>query len=87
MESEQKRRRNGSGILSDPDGLSCDASLGFVVRGNVMNLQAAVEEITPVLKEWQLRTVYRILYPGKLWIKREPVTESTQTEGDEDGDS
>jgi len=77
-----KKRESTRTELEVERGLSCDASLGFVLRGNVLDLQAAISGIAPILKERCLRTVYSVLYPGRLWIKREPVTEPTQTEGD-----
>ena len=86
MNTEQERRRNGSGILSDPDGLSCDASLGAIVRGDVRDIQSWLTDIEPTFSRHGLKLVYKTLFPGRLTIIREAIVETdTVTEGERHG--
>ena len=75
-------KRTGRNIQGDTNGLSCDASLGMIIRGDVRQIQNGLTDIEPVLGNHDLRLVYKILYPGRLRIKREPIAD---TEADTDG--
>ena len=75
--------RDTQGVLN---GIDCDVSLAFVLRGVLNKIQHTATEIEQILKENDVRAVYRVLYPGRLWIQREPVTEQTnKNEGGMDG--
>jgi len=86
QESEAERKRSGRNIQGDTDGLSCNASLGMIFRGDVRQIQNGLTEIEPVLTRHDLRLVYKLLYPGRLRIKREPISEpDTEMDGVVDG--
>lgn len=76
MESDRDGKRTGRNIQGDANGLSCDASLGLIIRGDVRQIQDGLTDIEPVLSRHELRLVYKILYPGRLRIKREPITDT-----------
>ena len=75
MQEDTEHKRTGRDIQGDTNGLSCDASLGMIIRGDVRQIQNGLTDIEPVLGAHELRLVYKILYPGRLRIKREPITE------------
>lgn len=82
----RSRKRAGRGIQGDVDGLSCDASLGIILRGDVRDIQAGLTDMEPVLGRHGLKLVYKLLYPGRLRIKREPIIEpDAVTEGGDRG--
>ena len=83
-EGTSNSKRTERNIQGDTDGLSCDASLGMIIRGDVRAIQNGLTDIEPVLDTHELRLVYKILYPGRLRIKREPITD-TDTDGISDG--
>jgi len=87
MDAENKnRKRSGRGIQGDTDGLSCDASLGTVWRGDIRDIQSGLTDMEAILERHRLRLVYKLLYPGRLRIKREPIVESdTDAEGEVNG--
>jgi hypothetical protein len=60
--------------------------MGVVLRGPLEDLQAVAKEIEQILISSNIRTVYRTLFPGRLWIRREPVTEITNENEGDDGD-
>jgi hypothetical protein len=82
--SEEKRTERN--IQGDTNGLSCDASLGLIIRGDVRQIQEGLSDIEPMLGRHELRLVYKILYPGRLRIKREPIADTdTDLDGISDG--
>ncbi len=82
--NDTEDKRTGRNIQGDANGLSCDASLGLIIRGDVRAIQKGLTDIEPMLGRHELRLVYKILYPGRLRIKREPITE-TEVESVVDG--
>ena len=86
MQEDTEHKRTGRNIQGDANGLSCDASLGMIIRGDVRQIQSGLTDIEPVLDTHELRLVYKILYPGRLRIKREPIADTdTDTEVVSDG--
>lgn len=87
-ESETETKRSGRNIQGDANGLSCDASLGLIIRGDIRQIQKGLTDLEPMLGRNELRLVYKILYPGRLRIKREPITETdAEADGVTDGPS
>ncbi len=68
-------RQRTNAILDDPDGLSCDASFGAIVRGDVRDIQSWLTDVEPTFGKHRLKLVYKTLYPGRLTIKREAITD------------
>lgn len=84
--NKSDNKRTGRNIQGDTNGLSCDASLGMILRGDVRRIQNGLTEIEPILTRHDLRLVYKLLYPGRLRIKREPISEpDTEMDGVVDG--
>ena len=78
-----KKERNKLMTNNTNDGqddvlLDCEASIGLVGRGNVKAIDRAMREMSPILERNNVRVVYKLLYPGRLWIKREPITGNEQ---------
>ena len=80
MHTDIDGREKPSGI-QDPDGLSCDVSLGLLLRGDIRQIQAWLTEIEPSLDRANVRLVYKLVYPGRLRIKREPIDDSDSERG------
>jgi hypothetical protein len=65
--------------------LSCNASLAIVCKGELKNIESALDQIDTALEQNDLALVHKVLYPGKLWIKREAIVESeVDIEGERD---
>ena len=53
--------------------LECTASMGLICRGDVMKMADAMDDLNVLLEKYELKVVYKLVYPGKLRVVREPI--------------